>query len=417
MKTGELSLELSQLSGLMSLGELLQGEDLEALAVESGFICRSSSKLTGAAFLQLQSGFILPGKEWSLSDQCDYLEDEFGISMVKQSLDARYHTYAVSFMKRCYDILFSKIFKRDSVGLNTTFSHILLSDSTSLKLPSGLFPFYESGGNNKGESGLKINQTIDLQSFRIMDIQIWEGKVSDNNYAPSGSVNWGTNNLWLKDLGYYSFDTFVKIANAGDFFLSRYKTNTNLYVKGANGEYVVLDMVEHLSKLGCGVHSREIYIGKTKAKIGGRLVCEAVPEWVKAQRLQQYEDSYKKQNFSKGSPKWEMTALKTYLCGYNLFITNTTEVQLPNDSILLVYALRWQIELFFKIWKSLLFIDQVTQMNIFRLECFLYGRLIFLLLSTEIMAFIKDTIADIDLDIEISEWKTMKILKKNAFNH
>lgn len=414
METVELAVDLSHLSGLMSLGELLKGEEIESLAYSSGFICRSSSILTGEAFLRLQSGFILGSKEWSLSDQCDYLEDEFGISLVKQSLDRRYHTYAVSFMKNCYDILFSKIFSGHSSPIGHTFSGILLSDSTSIRLPSSLSPFYPSMYNNKEDSSVKINQTIDIQSFRIMDIQIWEGKASDNNYEPSGHVNWGKNNLWLKDLGYYSFDTFVKIATDGDFFLSRYKTNTNLYVKNAKGKYEVLGIEEYLASLSTGVHSKAIYIGKTKKKIEGRLICEAVPESVKAQRLKKYEYTHTKQNFGKATSVWEMTALKTHLCGYNLFITNATEEQLPNDSILLVYALRWQIELFFKIWKSLLFMDQVGQMNIFRFECFLYGRLIFLLLSTEIMAFIKETIADIDLDIEISEWKTMKILKKKC---
>ena len=70
-------------------------------------------------------------------------------------------------------------------------------------------------------------------------------------------------------------------------------------------------------------------------------------------------------------------------------------------------------KLLFKTWKSLLFLDKVGQMNIFRFECFLYGRLVFILLSTELMSFIKSAVKDREAEIEISEWKTMKLIKKN----
>jgi len=409
-----LELDLGSLSGLNSLISLLSSVEVEKLAKSSGLVCRSSSLLTGAAFLRSQSEFIACGLDWSLSDQCDYLADNFGIEMTKQSLDKRFHTHSVSFMKTCYELIFSKIFRKE-VGLSKhTFSHVLLSDSTTISLPSSLSTFYRSHSNKTSVSSVKINQTIDLQQFRIMDLQIWEGCQSDNNYKPSKSVEWGTNNLWLKDLGFYSSQTFIEIDNAGDYFLSRYKTNTNLYIKNGDGKYEVLDLVKHLESLSGkkGFSSRAIYIGANKQKISGRLICELVPDSVKEQRIAQYKASYKKQNMS--NPKWEMTTLKILLCGYNLFITNTTQEQISDKLVLEVYALRWQIELLFKIWKSLLFMDQIGQINVFRFECFLYGRLIFLLLCTEIMAFVRTSIADSELDIEISEWKTMKILKKKC---
>ena len=107
-----------------------------------------------------------------------------------------------------------------------------------------------------------------------------------------------------------------------------------------------------------------------------------------------------------------MTAAKQLLCGYNLYITNALEEKLPTAEIFSIYGLRWQIELLFKIWKSLLLIDNVPPMNICRFECFLYGRLIFILLSTELISCIKSNIQDNECDIEISEWKTMKLIKK-----
>ena len=76
-----------------------------------------------------------------------------------------------------------------------------------------------------------------------------------------------------------------------------------------------------------------------------------------------------------------------------------------------MYALRWQIELIFKIWKSVFDIDKVKQMNIFRFECYLYGRLMAILLSEKIKNLYRDYLWDVE-EIEISEYKCAKILKK-----
>ena len=46
---------------------------------------------------------------------------------------------------------------------------------------------------------------------------------------------------------------------------------------------------------------------------------------------------------------------------------------------------------------------------------FLYGRLILILLSTELISCIKSNIQENEWDIEISEWKTMKLIKKTLY--
>src|SRR5438874_3773167 len=79
----------------------------------------------------------------------------------------------------------------------------------------------------------------------------------------------------------------------------------------------------------------------------------------------------------------------------------------------LIYGLRWQIELLFRMWKSLLLIEHTKGMNIFRFECFLYGRLIFILLSTELLSFIRSTLQEATIEVELSEWKTLKLIKKS----
>ncbi len=415
MQTETTVIDLSSLSGFIGLSSLLESGEIEEIAKSCGFVCRSSSRISGTAFLQMMTQMIDSGRDWSLMDQCFYLEDKHNIVMSKQGLDARYHTFSVLFMKRCYEKVFSLVLSQNFVGLKTCFDNIYVTDSTSFQLPAKLASFYCSNGGDTTGSSIKIHQTVELQTFSIKELQIGDGNEPDVNYQPSSSVSWGTNSLYIRDLGYYKFAVFEEIASKGDYFLSRYKTNTNLYVKNEKGKYVVLDLNAHLKSLDgkSGASDLTIYIGKSKVQ--GRLICEAVPQEVKAQRLEKYRQCHQRQ--SKKHRKWEMTEQKKLLCGYNLFITNTPEEKLPTDLVFLIYSLRWQVELLFKIWKSLLHIHQVEQMNIFRFECFLYGRLIFILLSTQLLAFVKDNIAQSDIIFEISDWKAMKIIKKKSINY
>jgi len=79
------------------------------------------------------------------------------------------------------------------------------------------------------------------------------------------------------------------------------------------------------------------------------------------------------------------------------------------ENVRAIYSLRWQIELLFKIWKSLFNIDKISSMSIFRL----YGRLIALLMSDNLYSVLKQAFNE-EAQIELSEWKTMKQIKKNS---
>ncbi len=78
----------------------------------------------------------------------------------------------------------------------------------------------------------------------------------------------------------------------------------------------------------------------------------------------------------------------------NLFIINAAEDQIPLTAVDSFYRLRWQIELMFKIWKSQCHIDKVKPVKKERLECYIYAKLIRIVLSWQIIwAVAKFTLA------------------------
>ena len=98
---------------------------------------------------------------------------------------------------------------------------------------------------------------------------------------------------------------------------------------------------------------------------------------------------------------------------YNIFITNAPQELLKGNQIYQFYRLRWQIELLFKIWKSLFEIDKIGKMSIARFECYLYGKLITILLGGYIQNLFNEFVEK-KIDFELSEWKAYKILKKTS---
>lgn len=246
----------------------------------------------------------------------------------------------------------------------------------------------------------------------ILRLEIRDGKENDTLFLQNQDYEQVGQQLHILDLGYYKLRHLQALDKAGGFFISRYKTNTRLYTRNAAGKLVLLDWQQFLEQLEEGSNCLpEAYLGKGKDKLKVRLVVQKVPPEVAEKRSEKQQ--HKQANQSKsGKYSWKTSEAKEQLMGFNIYITNTRLEQLSPAQVQLYYKLRWQIELLFKIWKSIMEIDEVGRMSICRFECYLYGRLIVILLSTQVHSMFKGYLEEQIADFELSEWKVMKHLKK-----
>uniref|UniRef100_UPI003F6F5C71 transposase n=1 Tax=Algoriphagus sp. TaxID=1872435 RepID=UPI003F6F5C71 len=76
----------------------------------------------------------------------------------------------------------------------------------------------------------------------------------------------------------------------------------------------------------------------------------------------------------------------------NIVVTNVPIEMLKGQDVRKVYALRWQIELIFKTWKSLATIDEFNTNNIHRFESQLYGKLIWIILTINLFNWVQQQI-------------------------
>jgi hypothetical protein len=120
---------------------------------------------------------------------------------------------------------------------------------------------------------------------------------------------------------------------------------------------------------------KEVYYGSID-KLNTRLILHLLPAEQLAKRLR----NAKQNNIKKGG---DGNLSKDYKsrAALNLFITNARTEQIPTENVWPIYRLRWQIELMFKIWKSICDIEKVKKVNKERLECHVYSKLIFIVLG------------------------------------
>ena len=160
---------------------------------------------------------------------------------------------------------------------------------------------------------------------------------------------------------------------------------------------------------------REVYIGSSfafaKDRLRVRLHLQKIPEECATQRLKRYKRKAVSASKTKKGNKAQVSDFKVELAKFNIFITNAPKEKLAASDIYEFYRLRWQIELLFKIWKSIFKIDKIGQMSVFRFQCCLYGKLISILIGGHLQTLFK-AFMDEKADFELSEWKAYKIVKK-----
>ena len=380
----------------LKISEIFNQGVLESLARSTSFIERTSSRLTGSSFALLNIMDWKNAQESSLQDLCDILEEKEGIKLSKQSLDERYNTFSVAFMKALYGKLVKAITEEERLSqLSCHFSEIGISDSTSFNLPARLRVFYPGSGT---KSGAKIFYDYDLLKGQFKDLLVVGGNENDASYLDKIEDKIKINGLYIKDLGFYQRNHFMAIHQRGAYFLSRSKSTSTYYIPKGNGKWEKIGV----HKLLEGVDKKcekEVYLNKGPQAIKVRLIIDPVSPEV-AQKRMVKATMKTKSNGYKISDKTRISS------GYSVFITNVPTAIMPQNLIMEMYFLRWQIEIIFKTWKSIFCIDKIRPMSIFRFECYLYSCLINVVLS---MATHQISQSKVGMELEISIWKAAKI--------
>lgn len=373
---------------MLKVNTVFNDEYLDKLAHETGFIQRKR-KISARSFLENLMFLRLEHPESSLEDLV-YEFHKGNTQLTKQALHKKFNAAAVLFVHKVLGELLVQTFKKQSFLVDLPFiNEVQVIDSSEIKLNKVLKDAFPQT-RNQG-AALKLQSLINVVNNQVLSLNIRPSKEPDQGYKEHlAHVQRG--DLLLSDLGYFCVESFNKIDEGGGFFLSRYFKLTSIYLVDNEDKF---NLRAFLNKATETHLELPIFLGASKFPC--RLIAIKLPEEAYQKRLANLKEKHRKDPRSKENPS-------DFLNQWTIFITNLPQSVMP-ITLLQLYRLRWQIELFFKMMKTFLNLRKIDEVNQSRASISLYISLIAITLLSFIAMTIKDK--------EISLYKSAKIFVKN----
>lgn len=369
-------------SFIREMSKFFDEEKIEEIARQTGFVERKS-KLTGMLFLSLfVFGTIKYGNP-SLEDLLGllntYIKD---FSLSRSGLHQRLNTQAVIFFERILNLAVEHIIPPYlKQNLSSQFRSVLIWDSTYFQLPPQLAVLFPGSGGNASPASVKIQLCYDmcqhhwlfnLQSAAESDVFTMKDKIVE--FAHPGD-------LVLQDLGYFDIGAMANLNDKGAYYLSRTRPVCNIYQYDSMGNLRCEKLMSLIqSSVFDSILDLNVYMQTSNQTLTPvRLIIERLPESVANQRLRKLHKDAQKHGR-------QVSKYSSFMAQFNCYITNIPDELLCAKNCRFVYALRWQIELIFKAWKSNLHLDEIQVHNRpERVLITILGRLIFIVLSSKII--------------------------------
>lgn len=340
------------------------GMGIEEIAQEKGFVQRLS-KLTGLKFVEIWVMGFLEKPTASLNYLVQVAAD-VDVSITKQGLQDRLSRGAVDFLtavlKRCTAQLQNKL--PMDLSLLKKFDGVQVVDSSGFGLPDNLESEFPGSGGDGPKSALKLQVIWDFLHGNFLDIVTQNGKQPDQSFRQHALQilpGW----LCLSDLGYFALETLEIIVQTQAYFISRWLVGCGLVDPTTETKF---DLLSYLQKAIQNQIELNLWVGIQKRIPCRLLAVHLSPEVVEERRRKLRENARKKgRSVSAESLAW---------LEWSIFITNVPLEWLSLEQVSLIYRLRWQIELLFKLWKSECQVDRIAGYSKERVLCEIYAKLI-----------------------------------------
>lgn len=376
-------------------------EEIEEVARCTKFVQRYSP-LNGFIFLQAVIFAFIDDPEANLDDLAQACAD-LGVEISIQGFDQRLNPYTVEFLKEMLSKAMEQ-FKNNSplpLPVLQQFSAINLVDSTVVGLPDNMVAEFPGCGGDGPQASLKMQLKFEFLHGNLSQIVLQAGREPDQNFAAyleevqAGSLN-------INDLGYFVLANLKTIDKGQEaYYISRYLFGTSLLTPDEE----TINLGARLKKASRRPFEMEVLLG-AKEKLPCRLICIPLPQEVADRRRQKAKERARRQ----GKPlSKEYLALLDWL----IFVTNVPREMLSIEQVALLYRVRWQIELVFKLWKSYGGLGHIQGLRRERVLFELYAKMIGIVLTQFLLAPLRMP-QGAWTNREISSFKVRDILQRFA---
>lgn len=343
--------------------------EAEQIGREVGVVQRRS-KLTGARLVQILVLGWLENPQASLNELVQVASD-LGVEISVPALQQRITERLVVLLQELVAVALKRF--RQSTRLPAAvlkpFSAVNIVDSSLIQLPDKLQLHFRGSRKRMSPSEMKIQLSFEYLQGNLNAIEVQSGIRPDQRCELP--IAWATvGSLTLMDLGYFKKSHLDDIDQAGAYFLSRLQTQTGLLAQ-ADDEHLI-DLPRFLSSLKGTQGEVNVYL-KDRRTFAVRLIYARLPDEVVAERRRKAKLNAKRRGDSCSQRHLDLLA-------WALFITNVPANWLSPQQLMLVYRVRWHVELVFKLWKSQACLDEVGYYGLVRVLCQFYARLLGLIL-------------------------------------
>jgi hypothetical protein len=358
----------------LNIAGFFGADEIEEMARKTGFVERLSP-LTGVRFLLTFTTGLLNTPDGTLAQLAAFLGATCGTAVSPQAVDERINSMAREFVGMCLRraLKMAAAIPHGAGDILERFDHVYVIDSTNFELRPALAPYFRGNGGGASAASMRIQFVFDYRTG-TMHVEIGDVRLSDTatlarlveaQVLPMDGVC-----LFLADLGYFKATTFASIrTHPGHHFLSKLQFGVRL----ANRDGTDLDLQSLLRKAP-DQFDLTVMMGQTLC----RLVGKRLPDEVVNRRI-------RKANEASQSKSRQISDLYRLFLHYALFVTSLP-AEYGMAQLFALYRIRWQVELAFKVWKSILAIHRIRSAKKERVLCEVYGKLIVAVLVSSLSA-------------------------------
>jgi len=345
--------------------QMIFGPSADRLGWQTGYSQRKS-ELSGSIFMQtLVFGCL--GTEQVTFTQLNAAALDAGAAVSNQAIDQRFSpasaALAQAVLAECLRVVV--VPRPAAQGLLARFKGVYIRDSSVVSLPAELGQIWPGVGNRQGPTaGVKLQVRLELGDGQLAGPLVQPARAADSR-SPFQSEALPTGAVRLGDLAYFSLEQFADDQRQGVYTCSRYKLDTLVFDEQDRS----IDLLPWLRSQGERRHfERPIRLGK-QARFACRLLAIRVPPQVEAQRRRKLREYARKKQVT---PQLSTLALTRW----TLIVTDVPVELLSIEEAQVLMDARWQIEILFKLWKSVLHIDQWRSKKPWRILTEFYAKLI-----------------------------------------
>jgi hypothetical protein len=277
----------------IELSVIITPEEVVEAAREVGFLKRNGGKIEPFDFLMSLVFRMSQSFPPALSAIISFLQKPVS----RPGLHQKFTDKATCFFRRCLELIMVKQLMQSETldsSLLDHFKRVLVVDSSSWDVSSLLAKIFPGSGGSASTANCKLQFIYDYKSGAIISVEDRKGTEPDQSYSQNlGSIA-QEGDLFLFDLGYWSFITFYTIEMIKGYFVSRFNTIVNFWFS-LGGVETKLDLEEFLKKQTSNSIEIEGFIKDSKGnRLNVRLIGFRVPQAVADERRRKLRQQAKK---------------------------------------------------------------------------------------------------------------------------